>query len=116
MRRALRLRAHQDFRRVRSTGRAWSHPLVVLLAAPGPDPAGATRVGISVGRRVGKAVKRNRVKRRLREAVRARYGELPAGWDVVVIARPPAAAAPYAALADAVYLLLGRSGLLSAAP
>lgn len=97
---------------MRATGRAWSHPLVVLLVAPGPDPACATRVGVSVSRRVGNAVMRNRVKRRIREVVRLSYPALPTGWDLLFIARPSAAAASYGAVADAVHQLLRRSGLL----
>jgi ribonuclease P protein component len=114
MRRAQRLRANADFRRVRGAGRAWSHPLLVLLVAPGPDPAALSRVGVSAARRVGNAVIRNRAKRRVREAVRARYPDLPDGWDLVWILRPGAASASFAALAAAVELLLRRAGLLPA--
>ena len=48
---------------------------------------GPTRVGLAVGRSVGGAVVRNRVKRLLREAVRNRFDRLPDGWDVVLQAR-----------------------------
>ncbi len=114
MRRAQRLRASADFRRVRGAGRAWSHPLLVLLVAPGPDAAGSTRVGISANKRVGNAVTRNRAKRRVREAVRARYRHVPPGWDLVWILRPAAGPASFAALAGAVDVLLRRAGLLPA--
>ncbi len=114
MRRAQRLRANEDFRRVRGKGRAWAHPLLVLLVAPRPDGAPVTRVGVSAAKRVGNAVTRNRAKRRVREAVRARYPALPAGWDLVWVLRTGAGEATYAALAQAVESLLRRAGLLPA--
>jgi ribonuclease P protein component len=114
MQRAHRLRANRDFARVRGVGRSWAHPLLVLLAVRGPVAGAPTRVGVSATKRVGNAVTRNRAKRRVREAVRACYAELPPGWDVVLIIRPAAAAAPYAAVAAAARLLFRRAGLLPA--
>ena len=70
-----------------------------------------TRVGFAVGKKVGNAVVRNRVKRRLRAAISA--VTLAPGWDVVVIARPPAAALRYAPLSDGLFALLRRAGLLA---
>jgi len=57
MRRRYRLRTDAQFRRVRSEGRSWAHPLLVLYALPNDE--GVTRVGFSVGKRVGKAVARH---------------------------------------------------------
>jgi ribonuclease P protein component len=69
-----------------------------------------SRYGLSVGRRVGKAVVRNKVKRRLREILRATA--LVVGWDIVFIARVRAAEVDYAGLEVAVKDLLSRVGLL----
>lgn len=70
--------------------------LVVLRAASvGSGP----RFGLAVSRKVGNAVVRNQVKRRIREVVRRRAAALDA-WDVVVIARPAAAGATLGDLAD----------------
>jgi ribonuclease P protein component len=67
----------------------------VLHLAAGDDPDRPARVGFVVSRAVGSAVTRNRVKRRLREAVRVRVDELPGGALLVVRARPPAAHAAW---------------------
>jgi ribonuclease P protein component len=65
---------------------AASGPLV-LYAAPNELPAGRVRLGLSVSRRVGKAVVRNRWKRRLREAFRSVRHILPTGNDYVLVVR-----------------------------
>jgi ribonuclease P protein component len=106
-----RLRKRREFEEcyasgVRASGR---HIQVFLLAAGGPSPR--TRLGISVPRRVGSAVSRNRVRRRLREIfrrTRSLFGQ--ATVSVVVNARPSAAGAPFQELA-ADYAAAVRQGL-----
>jgi len=73
---------------------------------PGPDAL--PRVGFIVNRAVGGAVVRNRVRRRLREAARARTGRLPAGSLLVIRANPRAADARQRDLAAELDLVLGR--------
>ena len=104
-----RLRAGTDFREAYRTGRGWSHPLLSLQLKRRSE---GLRVGISAGKRVGGAVARNRVRRRLRAIVRA---ELPAwrnGFDAVFAARAPAADAAYPELAGAVRILARRARLI----
>ena len=60
-----------------------------------PNQEGKTRIGISVTKKAGGSVKRNRIKRRIREAVRRNASFLPAGEDVVVVARRGIMAAGY---------------------
>lgn len=110
MRRPQRLRAAADFRRVRSQGRFFAHPLLVLYVLP--NALDATRVGFTVSKRVGKAVVRNRVRRRLREAARHIMPALPTGWDILVVGRPPLAAASARAVAEALTATLHRADLL----
>jgi ribonuclease P protein component len=68
---------------------------------------------MATSRSLGGAVQRNRVRRRLRELIRERYGEMETGWDLLLIARPDAARATYAELRKALGSLLKRSGITS---
>jgi ribonuclease P protein component len=71
-------------------GRSRANRHLVVYAFPRQGDGGPARLGVSVGRKVGGAVERNRVKRLLREAFHAASDVLPADHDFVVVARPPA--------------------------
>lgn len=101
-----------DFDAVYRRGRsaAGRHLVVYLFTRDGGD--GPARVGMSISKRVGGAVERNRLKRVLKERFAEMEGDLPSGTDFVVIARP--GAVEYleqmgsAALADRLRELLER--------
>jgi ribonuclease P protein component len=112
MQRANRLRRRNDFAAAYQRGRAWSNDLLAVRARPNGLPL--SRFGFAVGKRVGKAVVRNRVKRRLREIVRSLHPV--GGWDVVIIARPAAADADFASLSAAVRSLFSRARLVERVP
>jgi ribonuclease P protein component len=84
-----RLSRSAEFDRVYREGRSHANRYLVVYSFPreGDDDAEA-RLGVSVGRKVGGAVERNRVKRLLRDAFWAVADELPDGHDFVVVARP----------------------------
>ena len=93
-----RLTRSADFDRVYRRGRSAATRSFVLYAFPSSerdddahDDAETVRLGVSVGRRVGGAVERNRVKRLLREAFWALDAQLPEGHDFVIVARAGAA-------------------------
>jgi ribonuclease P protein component len=89
-----RLTRSGDFDRVYRDGRSRSNRYFVLYVFPRQPPGDGgddTRLGISVGRKVGGAVTRNAVKRALREALRALEQNLSQSLDVVVLARPDSA-------------------------
>jgi len=76
----------------------------------------ATRFGLATGRRIGGAVVRNRVRRRLREALREMASSFQPGWDVLIIARPAIVDADHAALVGALRRTLERGGVLGGVP
>ena len=84
-----RLSRSAEFERVYRHGRSTANRQLVLYTFPN-DSGESSRVGLSVSRKVGGAVQRNKVKRLLREAFARNEKRLPSGLDVVVVARPDA--------------------------
>ena len=85
MQRRFRLTRSSDFKRVRRYGKSYAHPFIVLMTQSSELPG--VRVGITAGRSVGNAVRRNRAKRMMRAAVAPLLPEIKPGWDLVLIAR-----------------------------
>jgi ribonuclease P protein component len=84
-----RLTRSRDFDAVYRQGKSVSTRFLVLYWFDRPEGHDeAPRVGIAVPRKIGGAVVRNKVKRRLRESWRAQVGRIPAGRDYVLVARP----------------------------
>lgn len=90
----------RDFLRAQSEGRRVHTPHFVLVALPTAD--GRLRLGVTVSRRVGDSVRRNRVKRLVREVFRRNRALFPAACDVVVVARVGAATLDYAGVRNEV--------------
>jgi ribonuclease P protein component len=108
--RHLRLRRSQDFLRLREEGRRWQSDKLILNVLPNGLPH--NRFGFVVSRRIGNAVTRNRLKRRLRAVIQSWLPNLPDGFDVVVIARPSAADITYHELATELGRLFVSARLL----
>ncbi|MGQ9585302.1 MAG: ribonuclease P protein component [Anaerolineae bacterium] len=112
--RHVRLHRRADFQRVREGGRTWADPWLVLSALP--NGLTYSRFGFVVGKRVGKAVERNRMRRLMREAVRLHRPQVAPGWDLVWIARVGVAGARFARVEQSVGALLAEAGLLAVEP
>jgi ribonuclease P protein component len=82
-----RLSRSAEFDRVYRQGRSQASRYLVLYAFPRGGDEGP-RLGLSVSRKLGGAVDRNRIKRLLREVFAAEEASLPRGYDLVIVARP----------------------------
>ena len=103
------LKENAAFRRLYYKGKSAGNRYLVIYCAR--NRLEDTRVGLTVSTKLGHAVVRNRVRRRLREIVRHNASCLPSGYDVVVVARTAAVEAEFAALEKSFRTLTGRLGL-----
>lgn len=104
-----RLRQSARIEQVRQAGRSYRNRWLAMVVMANDEPQ--SRFAFSVSRRVGNAVTRNRIKRRMRECVRRFLPLVSSGWDVLLIARSQANQASFVQLEDAVADLLQRSSL-----
>ncbi len=110
MKQQYRLQKNERFQEIRRQGQTQTNELLVLCSLP--NGLTNSRFGFSVNTRIGGAVIRNRIKRRLREAVRLQIDLIQPGWDIVFIAKRPILKAEYAQMAAACARLLRRAHLL----
>ena len=107
------LKKNSDFRRLYSRGKSSVNPYMAVYCRR--NRTGENRLGYTVSTKLGGAVTRNRVRRRLREIVRLRTPEMKSGWDIVVVARMRCVKAEYAKM-DAAFLTACRAlGLMKEA-
>jgi ribonuclease P protein component len=110
-----RLSRSADFDRVYREGRSHASRYLVVYALRAPVDGEEPRLGVSVSKKVGGAVERNRMKRLLRESFWSVAGELPDGFDFVLVARPDAselaAERGEAGIQEALREVLGKAGL-----
>jgi len=93
---------------VYKSGRHWKNDLIWLRSLP--NGLEQTRYGFSITKGIGKAVKRNRVRRLLREVVRVK--SFRPGWDIVFMPRPSIVTANYHQIEESIDRLLARAHLL----
>jgi len=108
--RAFRLRRSADFDHVRTQGRSWRHPFLIVGVIP--NTLGSNRFGFVTGRRLGNAIVRNRVRRLLREAVRSFFPMLKNGYDVTLVARNEIVGQAYNDVRGVVGELFARARLI----
>jgi ribonuclease P protein component len=95
---------------VRRLGKSHAHPLIVLISHP--NELKISRFGVLAGRSIGNAVKRNRSKRLIREAIKPLINTIPPGWDIIFLARKPSSSTEYNEISIAVHHLLEKSEIL----
>lgn len=117
------LKRNHEFRRLYDKGKSSASRCMIIYCRrngrdkPGPRiRAGAApnRLGITVSAKLGGAVLRNRIRRRLRETYRLGEGGLGRGFDIVIVARAPAADAPFDELGAEFRRLCARLSLTAA--
>ena len=99
------------FRRLYAKGKSAVSPSLAVYARR--NGQNRNRLGLTVSTKVGKAVERNRIRRRIREAYRTHEAEIAPGWDIVVVARIRSAYTPYAGLQRDLLRLLDKLGIRS---
>ena len=103
------LKLNHIFRRLYSTS-GQANSIMVLYARK--NRTGTTRVGITVSKKLGHAVVRNRVRRRLREVYRLNEAKFQPGWDIVVVARSRCISASFQDIVSAYLALAAKAGIL----
>ena len=107
------LKLNHIFRRLYATN-GQANGYLVLYARP--NRQGINRVGITAGKKLGHAVVRNRVRRRLREVYRLHQSEMRQGWDIIMVARSRTATAPWQELNDTFHRICKKLDLLEDKP
>lgn len=110
MNRRFTLKKNSDFRRLYARGKSAATPYLVVYCRR--NRCGENRLGYTVSTRLGHAVVRNRVRRRLREIVRLNAPKLKTGYDLVLVARGRSVGADYRTLEAAYLSACGKLGLL----
>jgi ribonuclease P protein component len=108
MKREERITKPRQYAEVYGKGKSYPSELIVLRTLP--NNLDHSRYGLSVSKKVGNAVTRNKLKRRLREINRIEL--IKPGWDMVYILRPSAAKASFTSLKTAVETLLTKADIL----
>lgn len=103
------LKKNSDFRRLYAKGKSAVNPYLAVYCRK--NRSDTNRLGYTVSTKLGHAVVRNRVRRRLREIYRLNASSLRSGWDIVVVARARCVGADYAAINAAFLALCEQLGL-----
>ena len=108
------IKQNYEFRRLYSKGKSCANAYLVVYCRK--NRAGRSRIGYTVSNKVGHAVVRNRIRRRLREIFRLNQGGLAQGYDMILVARTRAVGAEYRELERAFLNVCGKLGLREKKP
>jgi len=106
MRREIRLRTGKDFAKTYAQGRSRSNRYLVLYYLREQTVDTSTKIGFSVSKKIGSAVERNKIKRRMRAIVAEKYSRLKPGYKLVFIVRRPAKSIDFEQLRQSAVMLL----------
>ena len=110
MKHTVSLKQNHEFRRLYNKGKSAASPWLVIYCRK--NRLGVSRLGLTTGVKLGHAVQRNRVRRRLREIYRTNEQRLVPGWDIVMVARVKAVHARYSNLEHSFLQLAQKLDLL----
>ncbi|MFD2045629.1 ribonuclease P protein component [Ornithinibacillus salinisoli] len=111
MKKAFRVKDNKEFQQIFKNGRSFANRQLVIYYKKIPDQQ-HFRVGLSVGKKIGNAVTRNRIKRYLREAFRELEPQIESTYDIVIIARQPTKQMEYREFKKSLTHLLMKERLL----
>lgn len=109
MKHTVSIKRNHEFQRLYAKGKNTASPYLAVYWRK--NRLGANRLGLTVGKKVGGAVVRNRVRRRIREIYRLHERELTTGCDLVIVARVKAAFSSYQQLENSFLALTDKLGL-----
>ena len=110
MKKAVTIKENYEFRRMYRKGASAVSGSMVIYCRK--NNLGHNRLGLTVSVKVGKAVVRNRTRRRIREIYRLHEEAFLPGWDIVVVARSRSVEAPFSKLTDSFLALSEKAGIL----
>ena len=105
------IKKNEEFRRIYRSGKSCASDSLIMYVLKQEDNRENKRIGISASKKIGNSVVRHRIARVLRECFRLHRDELKSGYDIVVIARQPAAAMGYEDMSRAFMDLCSRMGI-----
>lgn len=109
MKNTVSIKENREFSYLYRRGKFYSSDCLIIYIRKNRFPF--SRLGITVSKKVGKAVVRNRVRRRIKESYREIEGRIPASYDFVIVARNSAAEADYKKILSALKYLMKKAGL-----
>jgi len=110
VKRKFHLTHSKDIHRVKSKNQTVYHRLLILVYAQ--NELDISRTAVVASKKVGNAVKRNRVRRRIWAAVDQQWNEIKPGWDLIFYSRSAIVDADYPEILNAVKHLLGQAGVI----
>lgn len=111
MYKTISLTENKQFKKVYARGTSFVNNLLVMYIFP--NGLSINRLGITVNKKIGKAVVRNRIRRLIRESYRLKEGYIVEGYDIVFVSRMRTKDATYSEISSAMHHLLKKSKLIT---